>query len=213
DTFMVYKKRVYELMEFIGPLDISFRVLGRAGLDTKEDYRRLKDAGCEAIGWGIESGSQEILDKMNKQVTVKQNAEVIEWAQDLGILDRIFIILGFPGETKETLKETKRFIETTNPSQHISSTFQPYPGTQVWNDPKRFGVKKIYTDFSKYIQINGSGLGSHCNIDTEWMTREEFEKAQTDFRLWLNARRKRGPLQKYEEVLEAKWEKTLEARC
>jgi len=206
DTFLVDKKRVYRLLDLIGPLNISFRVQGRVGLDTKEDYVRLRDAGCKAIAWGIESGSQEILDKMNKKVTVRQNAEAIEWAQGIGILDRIFLVIGFPGETRKTLEETKRFIETTNPSQHISSTFQPYPGTQVWNEPKRFGIKKIYTDFSRYEQINGDGLGSFCNIDTEWLTRQELEALQTEFRLWLNAtKRKKGPLQEYEKKLEAKW--------
>ncbi len=203
DTFMVNKKRVYELMELIGPLDISFRVLGRVGLDTKEDYRRLKDAGCEAIAWGIESGSQYILDRMDKRITVAQNKQVIEWAQELGILDRVFILLGFPGETRKTLEKTQRFIEETNPSQYSASTFQPYPGTKIWLDPKRYGVKKIYTDFTKYIQINKNGSGSYCNIDTEWMTREELEEAQAEFRRWLNTRQRRGPLQEYEKSLEA----------
>lgn len=207
DTFMVDKKRVYELMELLGPLDIKFRVLGRAGLDSKEDYRRLKDAGCNAIGWGIESGSQEILDKMNKQVTVRQNREVIAWAQELGILDRVFIVLGFPGETARTIEETRKFIEEANPSQNLASTFQPYPGTQVWNNPRKFGVKRIYTDFSKYVQINGDGIGAHCNIDTEWLRREELESLQMEFRLWLNARRRRGPLQEYEKKLEQNREK------
>lgn len=213
DTFMVYKKRVYELMELIGPLNIRFRILGRVGLDSKEDYRRLKDAGCEAIAWGIESGSQYILNRMNKKVTVEENRQVIEWAQELGILDRVFILLGFPGETRETMEETRRFIKDTNPSQYLASTFQPYPGTQVWNNPKKYGVKKIYMDFSKYMQINGDGLGSYCNIDTEWMTKEEFEKTQDDFRQWLNTRPRRGPLQEYEKTLELKQGKSLEARC
>lgn len=205
DTFMVNKKRVYELLELIAPMDIKFRVLGRAGLDTKEDYVRLKDAGCEAVAWGIESGSQEILDRMNKKVAVKQNRQAIEWAQDIGILDRVFVIIGFPGETRETIEETKQFIEDVNPSQYLASTFQPYPGTAIWENPFKYGVTKIYTDFSKYVQINGDGLGSDCNIDTIWMTKKELEQAQLEFRQWLSTRHRRGPLQEYEKDLEQRW--------
>lgn len=188
-------------MDLIGPMDIKFRCLGRAGLDTYEDYRLMKEAGCQAVAWGIESGSQKMLDLMNKQVTVRQNHQVIEWAKKAGILDRIFLIVGFPGETRKTLEETKRFVIDSDPSQYLASTFQPYPGIPVTKDPKRFGITKIYMDFSKYIQVNGQGLGGHINIDTVDWTREEFKKIQNDFREWLLERKLRGPLQGYENKL------------
>ena len=53
------------MLDLMKPLDIGFRAHGRAGLDKKEDYVKLKEAGCDLIAWGIESGSQEILNKMN----------------------------------------------------------------------------------------------------------------------------------------------------
>ena len=201
DTFIVDKKRVHKLMDLIGPMGITWRCLGRAGLDTYEDYVLMKEAGCQSVSWGIESGSQRILDRMNKQVTVKQNYEVIEWAKKAGVLDRIFLIVGFPGETRETLEETKQFVLNSDPSQYLASTFQPYPGIPVVRDPGKFGVTKIYMDFSKYIQVNGQGLGGHINIDTVEWTREEFTVIQTDFREWLLQRKLRGPLQGYENRL------------
>lgn len=201
DTFIVNKKRVKKLMDLIGPLDIKFRCLGRAGLDTEEDYRIMREAGCQSIAWGIESGSQRMLDRMNKQVKVGDNYNVIEWAKKYDILDRIFLMVGFPGESRESLEETKAFINFADPSQYIASTFQPYPGIPVWKNPEAFGVLKIYTDFSRYIQVNGQGLGGHCNIDTVDWTREEFEEMQTEFREWLSTRRLRGPIQEYEKKL------------
>lgn len=204
DTFLVDKERVYKLMDLIGPLDIKFRCLGRVGLDTKEDYKRLKDAGCQQISWGIESGSQFVLDRMRKMVTVAQNKEVISWVQDLKMLDRIFLVIGFPGETWETLEETKAFIEETNPSQYIASTFQPYPGTDVCNNPSKYGITRIYRDFKKYIQVNGDGLGGECNVDSIFMNRQEMMDAQKEFRKWLDNRRMRGPLLDYELDLEIK---------
>lgn len=201
DTFIIDKKRVRKLMDLIGPMGVTFRCLGRAGLDTYEDYVLMREAGCQSVAWGIESGSQRMLDLMNKQVTVKQNYEVIEWAKKAGVLDRIFLIVGFPGETRETLEETKQFIVNSDPSQYLASTFQPYPGIPVTDNPEKFGVTKIYLDFEKYIQVNGQGLGGHINIDTVDWTREEFKVIQTDFREWLLQRRLRGPLQSYENRL------------
>ena len=202
DTFIVNKDRVWALMKLLEPLDITFRCLGRAGLDTKEDYRRLKDAGCSAIAWGIESGSQMILDRMNKKVTVEQNREVIQWAKEVGLVDRVFILVGFPGETAETLEETKRFIDETDPSQYLASTFQPYPGIDVVKHPARYGIKRIYRDYEKYIQIKADGNGGDSNVDTTWNTAEEMSRMLTDFKTWINTRRRRGPMQGYEKDLE-----------
>lgn len=202
DTFIVNKKRVKRLMELIGRLDIKFRCLGRAGIDTKEDYQRLKDAGCTSVAWGVESGSQKMLDLMNKQVTVKQNHEVIEWAHDLNLIDRVFILIGFPGETPATLEETKAFIRESDPSQYLASTFQPYPGIDVVKDPKRFGVINIYKDFSRYIQIQADGNGGESNIDTIWSSADEMSKMIADFKTWINQRQRRGAMQDYEKSLE-----------
>ena len=188
-------------MDLIGPMDVTFRCLGRAGLDTHEDYKLMREAGCQAVAWGIESGSQKMLDLMNKQVTVRENHQVIEWAKKAGVLDRIFLIVGFPGETRDTLEETKQFIVDADPSQYLASTFQPYPGIPVTKEPEKFGVTKIYTDFSKYIQVNGDGLGGHINIDTVDWTREEFKEIQVGFREWLLQRKLKGPLQAYENKL------------
>ena len=202
DTFIVNKDRVWRLMKLLEPLDITFRCLGRAGLDTREDYQRLKDAGCSAIAWGIESGSQMILDRMNKGVTVEQNREVIRWAQEIGIVDRVFILLGFPGETPETLEETKQFIIETDPSQYLASTFQPYPGIDVVKHPSKYGVTRFYRDYEKYIQIKADGNGGDSNVDTVWHTAAEMSRMLTDFKSWINTRKKRGAMQGYEKDLE-----------
>jgi len=201
DTFTVNKRRMRTLLNLIKPLNVSFRCHGRVGLDTREDYELLREAGCTQICWGVESGSQSILDKMNKGSTVKQGREVIKWAQELDILDRVFIVVGFPGETRKTLEETKRFIEETNPSQVFVSSFQPYPGTDVWREPSRYGVKKIYRDFRRYVQVDGDGTTGRSNIDTLWTSREEMEQVDCEFRQWVDKREKRGVLQAYEERL------------
>jgi len=92
DIFTINKKRLYEMLELFKPLDIGFRAFGRAGINTKEDYVQLKEAGCDMLVWGIESGSQRILDRMNKKATIQDNKNVIKWAKEVGITSRTFFI-------------------------------------------------------------------------------------------------------------------------
>lgn len=202
DTFLTDKPRTHRLLSLLEPLGINFRCHGRIGLDTRDDYVRLKAAGCSQICWGIESGSQFILDRMKKNVTIDQCKKAIAWAQELGILDRAFFIVGFPGENTETLEETKEFIKEANPSQCFVSTFQPYPGTDVWRHPAKYEISRIYKDFSRYIQIQGLNQGGSCNIDTIWASHKDMEELERGFRNWIAQNKPRGPLQDYELKME-----------
>ena len=204
DTFTVDKKRLEKMLNLFKPLNIGFRAHGRAGLDKKEDYFKLKDSGCEVIAWGIESGSQKILDAMNKQVTVQQNEEVIQWAKEADLIARTFFVFGFPGETRETMEETKAFIERTDPDQFFVSNFVPYPDTDVWNNPKKYGIIKINKDFSNYFQVDKTGFGSR-NIVTNELSNGEFLELETEFRNWISQRERRGDILEYEKNLSKKF--------
>jgi anaerobic magnesium-protoporphyrin IX monomethyl ester cyclase len=201
DIFTLDKRRLYRLLDLLKPLEIGFKAHGRSGNDTYEDYKRMRDSGCETIAWGIESGSQKMLDLMNKRTTVEKNEDVINWAKELGITTRAFFVLGFPGETAETIEETKRFIEKVDVDQCFVSNFVPYPGTDVWNNPEKYGVENIHVDFEQYYQVNESGSGSR-NIETKELSIEKFKKLEEEFRIWLRKRGQRGAIQEYEKKLE-----------
>jgi len=198
DIFTLNKKRLFQLLEHIKPLHIQFRCMGRAGYDTEEIYQKLAEAGCVQIAWGIESGNQKILDRMNKEVTVQDNYNVIQWAKKYNIVSRCFFIIGFPGETEETLKETMEFIENADPDQYFVSNFIPYPGTPVWKDPKSFGITEISNDFEQYYQVSKDGTGG-ITISTEWLTKENFRELEIKFRQWMKKRPMRGSILDYEK--------------
>ena len=200
DIFTMKPERLYKILDLIKPLNLKFRCMGRAGYDTEETYKRLADAGCEQVSWGIESGSQYILDKMNKKVTVQDNYNVIQWAKKYGINTRAFFIIGFPGETKKTLEETKQFIIDADPDQYFASSFIPYPGTEVGDNPEKFGIINITKDLNQFYQISKDGTGG-LTIDTKWLTMEKFRELELEFREWLNNREFRGNKQEYEKRL------------
>ena len=201
DTFTCNRKRLYHLLDLLKPLNISFKCHGRAGLDTKEDYEKLKEAGCNILIWGTESGSQKILERMNKQASVQDNENVIKWAKECGIIARCNFIVGFPGETKETLEETKSFIEKTNPDQYFISNFVPFPGTDVWNNPEKYDVVWMNKIFDNYYQVNKTESGG-INIATKFLSVEEFAELEKEFRVWMKQRGRRGPLLEYEKKME-----------
>ncbi|MFH1546958.1 MAG: radical SAM protein [bacterium] len=199
DIFTLDFKRLSKMLELLNPLGIKFRCMGRAGIDTEEVYSKLAESGCVQIAWGIESGSQSILNKMGKKVTVEDNYNVIQWAKKYGITSRAFFIIGFPGETAETIEETKQFIEVADPDQYFVSNFIPYPGTAVSDHPKSFGVRKIYKeDYSQFYQVSKDGTGGSV-IDTDWLSRSEFKILELSFRKWISMRQMRGDLQIYEK--------------
>lgn len=200
DIFTLNKSRFIEMMQLISKLDIKFRCMGRAGYDDEDTYRILAEAGCVQVCWGIESGSQHILDMMRKDVTVDDNYNVIQWARKYGISSRAFFILGFPGEHYETIQQTKYFIQHADPDQVFVSNFIPYPGTDVWRNYEDYGITYIDKDYSNYYQVSKDGTGG-LTIDTLWLTREEFRKLELEFREWLRNRGIRGEIQAYEQEL------------
>lgn len=197
DIFTLKPKRLFKILGEIKSLNLRFRCMGRAGNDSEEIYKRLADSGCEAIAWGIESGSQYILDRMKKKVKVEDNYNVIQWAKKYGITSRAFFIIGFPGETKDTLEETKRFIEYSNPDQLFVSTFVPYPGTEVGNNLEKYGIINITDDYDQFYQVSKDGTGG-ITTDTKWLSKEEFRELEIEFREWIKKRPMRGLLQDYE---------------
>ena len=202
DIFTLNKGRLFRMLKKIKALNIRFRCMGRAGYDTEEVYERLAEAGCEQVAWGIESGSQIILDRMNKEVTVEENYEVIQWAKKYGITSRAFFIIGFPGENSSTLMDTRDFIEYADPDQCFVSNFVPYPGTDVAKRAGSFGITNMVSDLSQYYQVSKDGTGG-LTIDTEWLSRAEFREMETGFRNWLKSRPLRGGLQDYEQTVES----------
>lgn len=156
ETFTHNKKRVFEICEEMKrrnihlPWDCSTRV----DQISKELLAEMWSANCQHVSFGIESGSQKILDAMKKGVTVEQNAKAITWAKEVGITVSVSVILGYPGETPAMLQETLDFIRRTEPDDVLMSLATPYPGIELYDVIKSLGWKM-------------SDGWSHCDMQTE----------------------------------------------
>ncbi len=91
--------------------DLRFRAFLKSNLTSREQMKKLADAGMFIAVIGGESGSERILKNINKKSTVEQNTKFIEYAREFGIKAKCIMSLGHPGETPETLKETENWLE------------------------------------------------------------------------------------------------------
>jgi radical SAM superfamily enzyme YgiQ (UPF0313 family) len=153
ETFTLDKKRAVKLSQALieERLDIDWYCNTRAHLVDRELLTIMRKAGCRGISYGIESGSQKILDSASKHITIEQARNAIVWAKEAGIKTFCSFILGLPGEDWGTVQETIRFVKETLPTSAQFNVAVPYPGTklyeQVYGDD---GAKEL--DFRKLFQ-------------------------------------------------------------
>lgn len=141
DTFTTNKKRVLQLCRAIRARGLKFfwSCDTRVDLLTDELLREMRLAGCQRLSLGVESGSQEILDRIDKKITVDEIITSTNLARKYGIKVRYYMMLGNRGETAETFQETLRFLERARPHEYIFSCLSVYPGTQDFTDAEAAG--------------------------------------------------------------------------
>ncbi|MCP4268646.1 MAG: radical SAM protein [Candidatus Brocadiaceae bacterium] len=133
-------------------LDILFYVCGaRVNTVDKEILQALKEIGCWMIEYGFESGSQKVLDIMEKGTRVDQNIQVARWTKEAGLFTVPAIILGMPGETTETVRESIDFLKEIDIRWHQYSVNYPLalPGSALYDYAR---LKGYITDEDKYLE-------------------------------------------------------------
>ena len=152
DDMLTYdKKRIYEICEGIKKkkLDLPWDCQSRVDTVSKEMVFKMREAGCEEIFFGVETGSQQILDTMGKKTSIEQNEKAIKWAKDAGIFVAISVVIGYPGETRHTIKQTLDFIRRVKPDDAFLCVATPTPGSELRTIIEKKGWK-MSSDWSLY---------------------------------------------------------------
>lgn len=146
DVFTLNRERILKFCEEIGKRELFFKweCLGRVDSIDRDIAIVMKNAGCDRIFFGIESGNDHVLKTMNKKITVEKARKAVNSAHTAGIRTGAFFILCYPGETDETVLDTIRFA-TSLPLDYLSFTVPyPLPGTALFERVKH-KIKKDWT--------------------------------------------------------------------
>ncbi len=174
DLFAVSQKRIDSLCEVIKPFGIKFRCFGHVKRMTSKMAESLAKAGCVETGVGMESGSQKILDLVKFPTpTTEESCKYIKICHSFGIRVKAFFMLGLPGESRETIKETERFIANSGIDDFDLAIYYPYKGTRIRN---RIGEYDLFFDEGDAIGYYKGKFGkAEAVVRTSALSAEEIK--------------------------------------
>jgi anaerobic magnesium-protoporphyrin IX monomethyl ester cyclase len=151
DTFTFDKKRAEAICDEMKSrkFDLPWDCRTRVDTINKEILIKLRDANCQLIHFGVESGSPKMLEAMKKGTTVEKNAWAIKLAKEVGISVAISVVVGYPGENATMLQQTFDFIKKTKPDFVYVCQAIPYPGTELLDILHTLGWE-VSTDWNQF---------------------------------------------------------------
>jgi len=145
-----------------GGIELDWIANARADQVDPELLGLMKQSGCRLISFGIESGCQEMLDSMKKHLTLEQCREGIRMTRKAGIAAFAYFILGLPGETRDTIRETIRFARTLHADYVNFHIATPFPGTEFYEQARTNGwlISNRWEDYEE----EGSAVVSYPDL-------------------------------------------------
>ena len=194
-SFMTDQERVGRICQMIRDqgLEITWRARVRAREVTKPLLRTMKQAGCTTVALGAETGSQRLLDALNKHCTIQDIEDAFGVAKAVGLWTVGYFILGVPSETRQESCETVEFAKRLDPDWALFTHATPLPGTRLFEMTQD---KLLTTDWSRFKFSANSPVVSYDGMDENAM-REMMDYAFRSFYLrkdWLVNRLKKATI-------------------
>ncbi len=142
DLFTQNRKWVIELCQAIIDSGLKIQWASNSRVDTinEEVLGWMKKAGCWVIAYGVESGSQETLDRIHKKATVQQAVDAIALTRRMGIRSSAYLLFGLPWDSDETLREQMEFACRLDPDFFEVFFIYPFPGTEMYEESVAAGL-------------------------------------------------------------------------
>ncbi|MFH1128967.1 MAG: radical SAM protein [Candidatus Omnitrophota bacterium] len=180
DIFTLDKKRAHRFCEEFKKRKLKWRCWSRTNTVDKEMLKVMKDAGLVSITFGVESGDDRVLKNIKKDTTNASHKQALLACKELGIPVRCSLIYGNPGENLESVRNTIKLIEETQPDEWNLAVLAPIPGSGIWDEPEKYGVifDKEWVkqnDYSMTNRFDSSGIGSIW-IELKGISKEDFTK-------------------------------------
>ncbi len=149
----------------------------RVSMVDYEMLKKMKKAGCWQIHFGVESGSQRLLNLIKKGITLEQSKNAMKICRKAGIQTRAYFMLGLPTETREESLQTIRFAKDIDPDYVKYSLTTPYPGTELFDIIKKEGNLKTES-WELYKTMGGLGEDSERPYTPKGRTSKELNELQ-----------------------------------
>ncbi len=145
DTFSVIRQRVFDICDEITKRKLNFSWDIRTRVDTVDEamLKKLKQAGCARIHYGVEAGTEKILKVLNKGISLQQVKETFRLTKKNGIATLAYFMIGCPTETREDILQTIKFAKELNPDFAQITLFTPFPATKIYQTGLE---QKIFTN-------------------------------------------------------------------
>lgn len=142
DTFTANLEHSNMLMDELikRNLSITWSCLTRVNVTSKELLTKMKEAGCTYISYGVESGDEGMLRRMDKKITLDEARNMLQLTKEAGIRMYTFFLVGYPGETWETIENSYKLIRETRPDGASFAIVIPLPGTRLCDELLQKGI-------------------------------------------------------------------------
>jgi radical SAM superfamily enzyme YgiQ (UPF0313 family) len=181
DVLTMKDKHCRRIADILHAHGMKWRGNTRVNLTDPSLFKYMQSKGCIELGFGCEHGSAKMLKLMAKGTTPEKNTEGIHMCMDAGMKAKAFLMVGFPGETLDTIEEMKQWVLKTKPHMASVALFQPFPGSHVWTNPEEYGVTLPDDAFDCFWQ---QGLDSDPRalvIELPSMSKVDLIAAREDF--------------------------------
>lgn len=181
DCFVIDKKRVYAICDLIDRnpklKDLRWSCTGRITVCDPDMLQRMKASGCISVSYGIESGSETILRAMKKNASLEQAKTGIRNTRATGMRCPVSFMIGYPGETRETVMETVAFCKEMNIPLSALMFTCPYPGTELYQQLLDSGQVKPQNIEALVLRM-GDAVDLTINLTT--MSDDELKALRDD---------------------------------
>lgn len=179
DILPMNKHRTLELMKLHRKYGMIWRCFLRSDIICKQggyDYlKELKDGGLVEIFVGVESASNAIKNNIHKKTTIEQDTDIVRWCKQLGIRCKTSFILGLPGESKESMEETRKWILLHRPDRVQVGRLIPFPGTPLTKNPQDYDLKVERNIDDDWFYM-GKNEFNHSFVSTSHLTTQEIDE-------------------------------------
>ena len=154
DFFTSNKPRVKDLCGEIKKrgLEFSWSAFVRVDSVDRELLLAMKDAGCDTVSFGVESGNEEMLKRIRKRIKISQVKEAARICKDVGMRCLASFIVGLPGESYETLRDTEKLAKELEELgiEYGYHMLAPFPGTTIREDIDKYDLKILSNNWDDY---------------------------------------------------------------